>query len=77
MFIPSKQNLILKNGEKKSVSYEMKASIIYPNKENVFVVPNHKKKGDYIRIHICPIVRQTLILRKIMEGEAFRTKPTL
>ena len=37
------------NGGKKSFSYETKAqaSCTYPNKENMFMVPNHEKNRDY------------------------------
>ena len=36
-----------KNGRKRCFSYEIKASIIYPNGDNVFMVPNYEKVGDY------------------------------
>ena len=43
-----KMNFNSKNGNKRSFSYETKASIIiYPNEENVFMMANHKKKGNY------------------------------
>ena len=34
------------NCGKKSFSYKNKASIVYPNVENVIMVPNHTKNGD-------------------------------
>ena len=34
--------------EREVFSYETKPStIIYPNEENVLMVPNHEKSGDY------------------------------
>ena len=36
------------NGEKKSISCKTPSiNIVYPNMENMTVVPNHKKNGDY------------------------------
>ena len=47
MFIQiDRQTLNLKNGGHKSFSYENQ-STIYSNRENEFMVPNHKKKKDY------------------------------
>ena len=36
-----------KNGRKRCFSYETKASINYPNEENVFIIPKHEMKGYY------------------------------
>ena len=36
-----------KIGNKRSFSFETKINIINPNEENVFMIPNHEKKGDY------------------------------
>ena len=40
-------NFNSKNGRKRSFPYEIAQQNIYPNKGNVFVVPNHARKGDY------------------------------
>ena len=41
-------NINSKNGRKRSFYYATKAfNIIYPNDENVFLVPNYEKKEDY------------------------------
>ena len=45
-------NFNSKNGNKGSFSYETKASIIYPNEDNVFKMPNHEKKKDYY-VNLC------------------------
>ena len=48
-----RQTSILKKGGKRSFSYEIRALIHYPNMENVFMVPNHEKKGDYyLNLHL-------------------------
>ena len=40
--------------------------IIYPNEENVFVVPNHEKKGDY---YVNPCQSQLKIELRIKNGK--------
>ena len=40
-------NFNSKNGRKRSFSYETKAPISFiPIEKNMFMVPNHEKKGD-------------------------------
>ena len=39
--------LILKMVEKEVFFMKPSINIVYPNKENVFMMPNHEKKGDY------------------------------
>ena len=41
-----KRTLTLKMVEKVVFPLKPNFNIIYPNEENVFTVPNHKKKGD-------------------------------
>ena len=43
-----KQTLILKMVERNVFFWSQNLIIIYPNEENAFMAPNHKKKGDYI-----------------------------
>ena len=33
--------------EKQVFHMNQSIEIVYPNKENMFMVPNHEKKGDY------------------------------
>ena len=48
MFIPiDKWTLILKMVGSEVFLMRPKGQFIYPNEENVFMVPNHEKKGDY------------------------------
>ena len=42
-----KTNFNSKNGKKRSFVMKQNINIINPNKENVLMVPNHGKKGDY------------------------------
>ena len=39
-----------KNGEKKAFFAKPKHQYMYPNDDNMFVVPNNEKSGDYQRI---------------------------
>ena len=49
---------------------------VYPKKENVFIVPNHLKVGDYYKNHgLFPFEGWTLNLRKMVEMKAFLGKP--
>ena len=41
-----KTNINSKNGKKKFSLWYQSINIVYPNGENVFLVPNHKKKGE-------------------------------
>ena len=55
MFIPiEKRTTILKIVEVEVFLLKPKHQIIYPNKENAVMVPNHEKKGDYYLIQVYP-----------------------
>ena len=48
VFIPiNRRTLIPKMVEREVFLWNQSTNIIYPNEENVFLVPNHDKKGDY------------------------------
>ena len=48
MFIPIERQIsILKMVKKEVFLIKPNHHIIYPNEENVFMVPNHENKGDY------------------------------
>ena len=50
MFVPiNERTLILRKmvREKKVFLCCQRITDVYPNKKNVFMVPNHEKKGDY------------------------------
>ena len=40
-------------------------NIIYPNEENLFMVPNHEKEEDYHESVFIPIDIRTLILEMV------------
>ena len=64
------------NGVKKSFSCQTKASnIVYPNVENMIVVPITKRMEIVTSIQVCIISRMPLILRKMVERKAFLTNP--
>ena len=48
---------------------------VYPNKENVFIVPKHKKNDDYYKNVVVPFDGPILILRNMEERKAFIAKP--
>ena len=48
MFIPiDRETLILKNKGTKVFLMKAKHQFIYPNEQNMLMVPNHEKKEDY------------------------------
>ena len=47
-----KWTLILKMVERDVFFWNQRLNIIYPNEENVLMVPNHKRKGDYY-VNLC------------------------
>ena len=53
MFVQiDEQTLMLKIVEKKVFLMKPKHQFIYPNEENVFMVPNREMKGDY-NVNLC------------------------
>ena len=77
MFVQiDRRALILKNGGQKSFSYGTKASMSFiPIKRMSLWFPIMKRKKNIMGIHVYPIFRLTLFLRKVVEGEAFLMKP--
>ena len=47
-----KLTLFLKMVEKEVFFWNQRLNIIYPNEENVLMVPNHERKGDYY-VNLC------------------------
>ena len=48
MFIPTERRTsILKLVKRKAFTMKPNINIINPNEENVFMIPNHEKNGDY------------------------------
>ena len=45
----------IENDKKKLFLPNQCTNIMYPNENNVFIVPNHKRQEIIMRIHICPI----------------------
>ena len=51
-----------------------KHRLVYPNKENAFMPPNHVKKGDYY-VNLClPYLIDKLWFIKMAESEVFLMK---
>ena len=48
---------------------------INPNKEYMFIMPNHEKNKDYHENPSLPHLRMTLILRKTVERKTLYAKP--
>ena len=71
-----KQSLILKNGGKRSFSYEMKASMSFNLISKTSLrCPIMKRKVIIMRIHVYPILGRTLLLWKMGEKKTFQIKP--
>ena len=47
-----KQTLILKMIERGVFFCNKRLNIVYPNEENVLMLPNHERKGDYY-VNLC------------------------
>ena len=57
MNIDSKENI-----GKKVFFINRSINIVYPNEDNMFMVPNHKKSGDYNKNPCLYLLRNKLLL---------------
>ena len=73
-------NSIENGGKKKLFTRNQSVNVMYPNKDNVFMVPNHKKSGDYYK-NPCwsHLMKELLILRKMFKKKnfSFETKASI
>ena len=64
--------ILRKMVERKAFVVKPSVNIVYPNKENVFMMPNHENNGYKLpESKFVSLGRWAMILRKIGEGKVF------